>query len=148
MSAGKPIPLLRCVTLAAGFLLIGSGWSCKRSGCTDPCAYNYDPNAEKKLPGCRIRKPEVTFWSDGNSHGFITISTDANGSGKIDIGEYFGTLAFGFKEEPPCSWYNTVNRKLDPGTYLYEARGSEDDTLWTGYFTLQDCDCIRVLLKD
>lgn len=132
--------------IAVLFLLIGS--SCVKKGCTDPCAYNFEPTAHKDNGSCVLKKPKVSFWSNGNSHGYINISIDSDHSGAITLGEYFGTLAFGFEEEPFCGLYNTVSHELEPDTYTYRAWASDDSTEWNGSFTLTNCDCTSVMLAN
>ncbi len=122
--------------------------SCENKGCTNICAYNFEADADKDDGSCVVKKPSVTFWSDGNSHGFINISIDSNQNGTFDIGEHFGTLAFGFGSEPACGQYNTVTREFEIGTYNYRATASDDDTQWTGEFMLDGCNCVLVQLQD
>ncbi len=121
---------------------------CAKKGCTDSCGYNYNAEATKDDGTCNIKQPTVTFWSDGNSHGYIDVRIDSNHSGAIDLGEYFGTLAYGFGTEPACGQYNAVVVELEPGTYDYSAIGSGDSNEWTGSFTLSGCDCELVQLED
>jgi len=134
-----------CYLLLASVVLLPS---CEKKGCTDPCAYNYEPGAERDDGSCVLKKPEISFWSDGNSHGFIIIRIDSDQNGQIEIGEYFGTLAFGFPDTPFCGQYNTVTAQLGTGQYYYEASASDDTTTWSGTITLTDCECVLVHLKD
>jgi hypothetical protein len=68
-----------------------------------------------------FKKPKVIFWANGNRHGYINISIDTDHNGAMELGEYFGTLAFDFSEEPFCGLYNTVRQELEIGTYTYPA---------------------------
>jgi hypothetical protein len=66
----------------------------------------------------------------------------------MELGEYFGTLAFDFSEEPFCGLYNTVSQELEIGTHTYRAWASDDTNEWNGSFTLTNCDCNSVILAD
>lgn len=139
----KPIFQLTFLLLCILILI-----SCKKKGCTNTCAYNYEAGAEKDDGSCVVKLPTVSFWSDGNSHGYINISIDSNKNGKIDLGEHFGTLAYGFNSTPVCGQYNTVKHNFPPGEYYYLAQASNNIKTWEGTFTLTDCNCTLVKLAN
>lgn len=136
------------IHIATLFFVLVFTHGCKKKGCTNACAYNYESQAEKDDGSCVIKLPVVSFWSDGNSHGYINISIDSNQNGKIDLGEHFGTLAYGFNTTPFCGQYNTVKHELPPGNYYYLARASNNLKTWEGTFTLTDCNCTLVKLPN
>jgi len=124
-------------------------YSCKRRGCMDDCATNYDAKAEKESGSCTFADAQVTFWTDGNTHGPLDIYVDGTYEGTIEqgasnpfIGDSIGPA--------DCGDFGTLTLKRQYGTYDLEARGTCCDfAISKKVLTIDPCDaCVIYLFKD
>lgn len=115
--------------LLLSIALIGFN-SCKKSGCTDPQADNYDYDANDNDGSCTYTG-SVTFWM---STGSYYVDVTVNGSTK--------TISSNYASAPDCGTSGCANFTLPSGSYSYHA---EEDTFfpaeWNGTITVPKGGC-------
>jgi len=111
--------------------------SCKKEGCTNSGACNYDPDAEKDDGSC-INKGTVTFWQITNS-GYDFTDVTINGSTAVITDEYSNT--------PTCNATGCASFTLCPGTYTFSASEQTGPTTWSGTVTVSDEGCTTMRLQ-
>ena len=116
--------------LIIGFALDAIG-SCQRiHGCTDPYAYNYNPDAQVSNGSCQYG---VTFYFDQNG---------ANAS--VNIANQSGNVTANFQNGAPnCGAQGCANFYLPVGAYPYTAQSAT--TSWSGTLNVT-AGCNVVLL--
>lgn len=119
-------------------VLAFGGTSCKKEGCTNSGACNYDPDAEKDDGTC-INKGQVTFWQiNGSGYGYTDVTI--NGSTAVITSEYSGI--------PACNSSGCANFTLCPGSYAYTAAEQSPGTAtWSGIATVSEDGCMTIWLQ-
>jgi hypothetical protein len=112
--------------------------SCKKEGCTNSSACNYDPDAEKDDGTC-VNKGTVTFWQINNS-GYDYTDVTINGSTAVVTSEYPNT--------PSCNASGCASFQLCPGTYAWTAEEQfPGTTTWSGTVTVSEEGCTTMWLQ-
>ncbi|MCB9234210.1 MAG: hypothetical protein H6581_21315 [Bacteroidia bacterium] len=107
-------------------------------GCTDPTAINYNPNATLDDGTC-IYQGKVTFWQSGNPSYNVTDVTIGGITRSISL-DYAGGIH-------SCDVSGCANFALSPGTYNYTANEQGFlGTSWSGYVTVTKNGCLLVQL--
>lgn len=131
------------------FLVFGIS-SCKKEGCTDVDALNYDSKADKNDNSCKY-DGRVSFWFNQDVSGFLvsynvttlTIYIDEVAVGSIDVNDW--------KSGPSCGGNNlTVHRDLGLSktkSYSYIARDQNGTTHFNGTFVLAANSCLDIQLR-
>ncbi len=112
--------------------------SCKKEGCTNSGACNYDADAEKDDGTC-INKGKVTFWQVTSS-GLEVTEVTINGTTNLITSEY--------PSSPSCDAAGCANYTLCPGVYSYTAEEQFPGLgTWSGTVTVDDSGCLTVWLQ-
>jgi hypothetical protein len=142
----KTIKLLSIGLFISGAMLFSG---CKKEGCTNPDADNFDGEAKTSDFSC-VYTTEVVFWFKEN----ISIGLQAAEIGKLDfllneeqIGQS-GTDMF-WEEAPECGTIGTIKftRELTESRsepFYYTVKDEEGFELWKG-LTVLDIDSCRVI---
>lgn len=119
-------------------LSVGAMSSCKKSGCVNVNACNYDPDA-KKDDGTCIDKGQVTFWTNSNGTNYdidVTINA-AQSSTTVEL-----------VDAPICDASGCATFSLCPGSHSYTAREASPGTgTWTGNVVSVESGCTVILLE-
>ncbi len=128
--------LVLLFVILSSFVTFSSG--CKKDGCTNVNACNYDPDAEKNDGSC-IEKGKVTFWqSSATSYNFTDVTINGSTS----------TINVDLPSSPSCDESGCANFTLCPGTYSFSAVEQTPGTAtWNGSVTITDNGCIRFQLQ-
>jgi hypothetical protein len=112
--------------------------SCKKEGCTNSGACNYDPDAEKDDGSC-INKGKITFWQiDNSGYGYVDVTV--NGTTAVITSEYTNV--------PTCDASGCANFTLCPGNYAYTAAEQFPGTAtWSGIVNVSENGCLTVWLQ-
>lgn len=135
----------RIFIILSFFLLVLLHNSCKKKGCTDQCANNYQEKAKENDGTCTYDNAKVSFYTNGFSHGQIIISVIQPGdtfiaSNTID-------MALGFV--PACESAGTVTISRPKGSYRIFALGTGDSYEWNYFnYEFDPCGCKVFLLPD
>lgn len=109
--------------------------SCKKEGCTDPLADNYNASANDNDGSCEYTG-QVTFWM---SSGSDNVNVTLNG--------ITSTISVNLSAVPDCGANGCANFTLPSGTYSYHA---EEDVLfpveWDGSVSIPKADCKTIQL--
>lgn len=109
--------------------------SCRKSGCDEVNACNYDADV-KVNDGTCIDKGQVTFWTTP-----ATSSTDI----VVTLNATEGTITEFLASAPACDAIGCATFSLCPGTYSYEAHQKFPGTrTWTGSATSNEEGCTTV----
>lgn len=124
--------------------------SCKKEGCTDSDATNYDPKAKENDNSCSYQA-KTSFWfnqSKSNAMitlGFVTELTvyiDEKDAGKMDPADW--------KPGPDCDGANfTITNNFsgdDSETFNYSVRDQNGAEISSGSYTCSPDDCINIQL--
>lgn len=120
--------------------------ACKKEGCRDTVASNYDGSAEKSDGSC-VFQSNVTFWADEDANSGLT----SNGSttlyfyldnallGSASAATYYDTV-------PDCDATLDTRFTIDLGTSKariseYTIRDEEDSVFWSGTINLFAGQC-------
>lgn len=142
----KTIKLLTLGLFISGAMLVSS---CKKEGCTNPSAENYDPKAKVSDLSCTYTA-EVVFWfNEATSQ-----ALNAGGVTKLNFllnGESIGTSGTDmfWEEAPKCGAGGTIKfaRTLEKASFepfYYTVLDSEETELFSG-ITQLDIDSCRVI---
>jgi hypothetical protein len=122
--------------------------SCPKSpktGCLDPSASNYDPNADLECNSCCTYKPKqggVLFWSEDP----FVIPSCGNVIVKLSNGQQ--TIITGYYNNPgPSNCVNQVGGYvlMDVGTYNYTVTTSRGCTGGSGTITVTEgCNIFKI----
>ena len=114
---------------------------CKKRGCTNSTATNYDPNSDGKGV-CIYTGGEVVFWSPiTNSVDRIDVTIGATGAAGTT-----GSITTERTAAPVCGTSGCFSTSLNAGTYGYTAVGIGGGT-WSGNVTIIGGDCAKVKIE-
>ncbi len=111
---------------------------CKKAGCSNVNACNYDPDA-KKDDGTCIDKGQVTFWQDSvGSQYDIVVTVNATET----------TISTPVNTAPACDFSGSATFSLCPGSHNYTAREVSPGTAtWTGNAISVENGCTTIQLN-
>lgn len=142
----KTIKLLSLGLFVAGAMLFSS---CKKEGCTNPVADNYDAKAKTSDLSC-VYTVEAVFWFKEN----ISIGLQAVDIKKLTFllnDEPLGTSKTDkfWEEAPECGEAGTIKfsrelKKSNSEPFYYSVKDEEGLVLWNDIITL-DTDSCRVI---
>lgn len=123
---------LNLIYFASALILGASFTSCKKEGCTDQLASNYDSTAERDDESC-VFNANVLFWYDQNTGTFPMDASDVNFY--LDS-KLLGTSS-GFLDRPgipTCDSANVVSfiyemEKTKSGIYSLDIKARSNDSL-------------------
>jgi len=124
--------LLTISILVLTMMIVGS---CKKDGCTDKTANNFDEKAKNDDGTCTYDMGTITFWISTGSNGTVAIDVDNVNQGTVT--EFYGV-------NPPADCENAdgcVTATLKTGYHTYTATGSAFGS-WSGSFTLVKDECM------
>jgi len=106
-------------------------------GCTDASAANYNPNATRDDGSC-IFTGQVVFWQDGSpSYGYTYVTIESTTETiKGDYPSY----------SPDCNAYDCAVFALTPDYYYYYAQEASGPGYWQGFVTVTANYCTQILL--
>ena len=113
--------------------------SCKKAGCNNVNACNYDPDA-KADDGTCIDKGQVTFWQDtiGNQYDIV-----------VTVNATEATITTPVSAAPACDFSGSASFSLCPGSHNYTAKEKFPGLkTWTGNVTSLESGCTTILLAD
>ena len=133
--------------------------SCQKiEGCTDPSAFNYNPNANKntgcvaKVNGCT--DPSATNYNSTanvdngtcsyKGHAMFWYYASGGTDCVVTIGGYTGYIngSYYYNSTPACGANYCANFYLPVGTYSYHAESTF--SIWDGYITITNGGCSTV----
>ena len=130
--ATKPILLFAIAISTSVFT------SCKKRGCTNPNAINYNFDAEKDDGSCMF---ERTFWCNVDTLGWIDVwvsEFDSLGSKML----YEGKIkAFHPGGAPTCKASGTVTATREPGIYEVELENDQGEVQVLSGVNFRDDGC-------
>jgi hypothetical protein len=141
----NPIPKKRDVMktksyfIAITLLIALCGWTgCRKAGCTDIDACNYDPKAKVSDGSC-INKGKVTFWQSTAGDGYDIVVTINNTEAIITTQS---------ANVPLCDAAGNATFSLCPGYHTYNA----DEVFpgvssWEGSILVDEDACVTVQLE-
>jgi hypothetical protein len=123
----------------AGFSLASLN-SCKKEGCTDAIAENYNADADKNDGSCTY-KASVSFWYNQATSQNLQDDVITSLTFYIDnqvIGSYASSVFF--PSSPACGQSSVVSKTLDLGqsktkTASYMVKDELGDEVWSGTVT-------------
>ena|SRR5688572_33507151 len=134
------------ISLLALFLV--SGTSCKREGCTDNDAENFDPKAKKNDNTCRFEGSAV-LWYGQETSGHLVL-TGASSLRYFVDNELQGSTAADvyFTGAPACNQNGSITITRDLGgvkgkTYAYRVEDQLGRIVWEGLLNLEANTCIQ-----
>jgi hypothetical protein len=137
-------------TLALGFLILSTSYSCKREGCISSSATNYSKKAKKDDGSCEFES-RVSFWFNQNtsntliSYGVTTLHVFVEDKevGQIDVADWkIGADCGGNNLTVPHNYSTTENQLFD-----YEGRSQNGTLHFSGTFKSAPNECQSVELK-
>lgn len=111
--------------------------SCKKRGCTNPDAINYNFDAEKDDGTCAF---ERSFWADDDTTGWIDVwvsEFDTLGSSMLYVGRISSFFPAG---TPACKASGTATTEREPGIYELETE-NDQGVFWVGSVKFRDDGC-------
>lgn len=145
----KTIKLLSIGLFVTGALLFSS---CKKEGCTNPAAENYDVKAKASDKSCTFNV-NVVFWMKENTS--LTLQAwDVQKLNFLLNGEPIGksgTTKF-WEEAPECATGGTIKftkelTKSNSAPFYYSVLDEEGEELWQGITQLDTDSCKVILLE-
>lgn len=123
--------ILMCAVIATALTT-----SCKKEGCTDPAADNYNSAANDNDGSCEYTG-QVSFWMNtGDNYVDVTVAGITS------------TITTNYGSNPGCGQNGCANFTLPSGNYNYSA--IEDaiffPTSWGGTLTVPKNDCLTLQL--
>ena len=125
------------LALSASVLMLGSMTSCKKEGCTDSYATNYDEKADKDNGTCTYTA-SVQFWYNKSTSDALVALGVTNLKYYID-NQLIGSTAADvfFTGDPSCTQSNVIRKSVDLGTsvtksFTYKIVDDAGDVLWEG----------------
>jgi hypothetical protein len=133
-------------------LIITSLVSCKREGCTDLDAVNYDPDARENDGSCAYTGGGVFWYNQSVAQGLLD-------DGAVSLtyyldGQLIGSSAAGvyFTGAPLCDQTGLVNFTRDLGNskskaYQYEVIDQTGWVYWEGIVNISADECLQLELE-
>lgn len=126
--------------LGLAVLLLSSLNSCKKEGCIDAIADNYDADADKDDGSCTY-SASVSFWYNGATSQNLQDDVITSLTFYIDnqvVGSYASSVFF--PSSPACGQSAVVSKTLDLGksktkTASYLVKDDFGDEVWSGTVT-------------
>ena len=113
--------------------------SCKKAGCSNVNACNYDPDA-KADDGTCIEKGQVTFWQDSTGNQYDIVVT---------VNATEATITTSVASAPVCDYSGSASFSLCPGSHNYTAKEKFPGLkTWTGNATSLENGCTTIFLAD
>jgi hypothetical protein len=137
--------------LILGFVAM-SLFACKKEGCTDSIATNYDSKAKKSNNSCTYEK-SIRFWYDSNSQSNMDL--DAIQFLKVYVnGAFVGNLSVNMPFSPNCEdqegsdlvIYSITENNSSDKIVNYEVKDDLDQSLFTGTCNLSAVNCSNLEL--
>jgi len=141
---------LLLMLLFATILIIGIS-SCKKKGCTNSNACNYDKTAEKDDGSCK--RNHVSFWkktSNALEDIVVTINVAQHTGVSINYTTTSDNITADFVSEPDCYAAGCATFYFCDGVETYSYTASEKSPgahNWSGTFTTEENGCVSVELK-
>ena len=113
--------------------------SCRKEGCTNPDATNYDEEASKDDGSCEY-EGEVLLWTNCDLCCQVQVRID---------GEYQGNTSVSYSatpDAPNCRATGCVSATLPVGSYEWSATETCLGILVTGSFVVSANQCTKVLM--
>lgn len=146
----KTIKLLSFGLFISGAMLFSS---CKKEGCTNPAAENYDSKAKTSDLSCTYSVDVVFWFNEATSQALV-----AGGVDKLKFylnGESIGTSGTDkfWEEAPKCGSGGSIkfSRTLEKASFepfYYTVLDTEDEELWKGITQLDIDSCRIIQLSD
>jgi len=139
----------RLLSILSLFLILSS---CIKSGCTDPEALNFDPDANDEDKSCNYQG-SVAFWFDEETSNYLVDHDVVNlqyffNSDHFSVGSATDFSADG---EPVCGAEGVVSKEISllfaTQNFTYKVMDMNDFVWWSGSVELKANDCKRFQLK-
>ena len=139
--------------LMCGVALVMTLGSCKREGCTDSAAENYEVKAKKNNNSCRYEGSAVIWYGKDYS---ASMSLSGTTSLRYFVNEELvGSTdpAVYFSGPPDCGQNGSITVTRDLGsaknkTYTYRVENQLGATLESGIINFAGGECVKVELKN
>ena len=114
--------------------------SCKKEGCIDAIADNFNADADKEDGSCTY-SASVSFWYNGNTSTNLQLDDISSLTFYVDnqvIGSYASSVFY--PSAPACGQSSVVSKTLDLGksktkTATYMVKDDIGDEIWSGSIT-------------
>ena len=114
--------------------------SCKKEGCIDAIADNFNADADKDDGSCTY-SASVSFWYNGNTSTNLQLDDISSLTFYVDnqvIGSYASSVFY--PSAPACGQSSVVSKTLDLGksktkTATYMVKDDIGDEIWSGSIT-------------
>lgn len=134
----------RLSLLLLSFLIV-LNFSCKRRGCMDSEAMNYEPRAKRNDGSC-LSYGYVQFFVDSSCKYYVKNQVLLDSTTLVLDGDTLGHLFELYKgSSPECVKHNPLVGKRYPGFYDYVV--SDECNTWTGNVEITSEGCLSVFLR-
>lgn len=124
--------------------------NCKKSGCTDTDAVNFNAKAKTKCC-CEYDGKAVFYWTNkaytellGRKDSILTVEIGGSKFGPKKVTSFSST-------NPGCgnALYLNATRRITSKSqqFIYSVKSQKDSIIWTGVVTLKGAECVAIELN-